>query len=95
MGVVDVPEQFHSSPFHPPCLFSIHAFKGPFTVPRFTLNTARVGILIELLGGHQLDATSATGSAIFPPFPTGSVSELPTALLTRYTLRFHAASPHT
>ena len=30
-----------------------------------------------------------------PPFPTGSVSALPFVLLTRYTLRFHAASPHT
>ena len=32
---------------------------------------------------------------MFPPFPTDSVSEMPTALLTRYTLPFHAASPHT
>ena len=76
------------TPFHP-------CFKGPFTVPRSSLNAARVGILVQLSGEHQLDAASATGSAIFPPFPTGSVSDLPTALLTRYAVRFHAASPRT
>ena len=32
---------------------------------------------------------------MFTLFPTDSVSELPTPLPTRYTLRFHAASPHT
>ena len=35
------------------------------------------------------------GSVVFPPFPTGSVSELPTAVLTKYALRFRAASLHT
>ena len=95
LRVVDIPEQFHSLPFLPPCLLSIHAFKGPFAVPCSALNAAQVGILVQLLGEHQLDATSTTGSVVFPPFPTGSVSELLTALLTRFTLRFHATSPHT
>ena len=80
LGVVDIPEQFHSLPFLPPCLLSIHAFKGPFAVPRFALNAAQVGILVQLLGEHQLDATSTTGSVVFRAFPTGFVSELPTAL---------------
>ena len=73
LDVVDVPEQLHSLLFLPPCLMFIHAFKGSFMVSHSTLNAAGVGILVHLLGEHQLDATSATGSAVFPPFPTGSV----------------------
>ena len=57
------------------------------------MNVVVVGILIELSREHQLDATSAAGSNIFPT--SGSVKELSTALLTMYAMCFDAASPHT
>ena len=44
LEVMDIRGQFHSLLFLPPCLLSIHAFKGPFTVPRSFLNAITCGL---------------------------------------------------
>ena len=90
--MTDIPDALLSLPFLPPCLMTIFAVKGPFDVPRSPLNTSHRGVLLQLRGEHQLEATSSACSDMFPPFPEGSVCKLSKALITRFALRLHSSA---